>query len=177
MALARLRLAPELARASSQRSACGRLQSSSPPGRRASWAPALGQEAPVAALPPLFALAFDSIQSELVPLISATARPSSDPIRVRLAGLSILVAGMIGRIGAQTLEALVGSRQFSTWRRLSTSARRSPRLCWPRSTKRCPLPRPPLPRRSARPTGYGHMTVSTTPSARRSRTGLPPSPA
>lgn len=112
MALARLRLAPELARLiTAERVWPLAILLTSWAASKPGLLPQ-GQEAPVAALPPLFALAFDSIQSELVPLISATARPSSDPIRVRLAGLSILVAGMIGRIGAQTLEALVGSRQF-----------------------------------------------------------------
>lgn len=112
MALARLRLAPELARLiTAERVWPLAILLTSWAASKPGLLPQ-GQQAPVAALPPLFALAFDSIQSELVPLISATARPSSDPIRVRLAGLSILVAGMIGRIGAQTLETLVGSKQF-----------------------------------------------------------------
>ena len=112
MALARLRLAPELARLITQERVwpLAILLTSWAAGK-----PGLlpqGQQAQVAALPPLFALAFDSLQGELIPFLSAAARPSTDPIRVRLAGLSILLAGMIGRIGAQNLQTLVTNRQF-----------------------------------------------------------------
>lgn len=112
MALARLRLAPELSRLITQERVWPLAI------LLTSWAaskPGLlpqGQQAQVAALPPLFALAFDSLQGELIPFLSAAARPSTDPIRVRLAGLSILLAGMIGRIGAQNLQTLVTNRQF-----------------------------------------------------------------
>ena len=112
MALARLRLAPELSRLITQERVwpLAILLTSWAAGK-----PGLlpqGQQAQVAALPPLFALAFDSLQGELIPFLSAAARPSTDPIRVRLAGLSILLAGLIGRIGSQNLQTLVTNRQF-----------------------------------------------------------------
>ena len=84
-------------------------------------------------------------RASLCRLISATARPSSDPIRVRLAGLFILVAGMIGRIGAQTLEALVGSRQFLDLAKAINERSPIPEVVLAAFSEAVPSARPPLP--------------------------------
>jgi hypothetical protein len=73
-----------------------------------------GEEGTAAPLPGLFSQAFDFLQGELTPFLMQAARPTSDSLPVRLAGLSVLLAGMIGRIGADTLKSLVTNRQFVT---------------------------------------------------------------
>ncbi len=112
MAAARARLVPELARLIVPERAWPlavllAAWASTKPG----LVPA-GQESRTP-LPGLFSQAFDSLQGELTPFIARAAKPSADSMAVRLAGLSVLLAGMIGRIGAETLNTLLSNSQFT----------------------------------------------------------------
>jgi hypothetical protein len=111
MAAARARLAPELARLIVvERAWPLAVLLSAWAGSKGLLPP--GQDSPGVRLPGLFSQAFDFLQGELTPFLVQAVRPSSDSLPVRLAGLSVLLAGMIGRIGADTLKSLVTNRQF-----------------------------------------------------------------